>query len=68
LYESIALSGTESGGLITLNEPFVKGMSGGPVLDRYDRVVGVVVGSDLVTYGVAADGPYLASLIAAHSK
>lgn len=68
MYEAIADEASENDSVIKFNSPLVQGQSGGAILDRNDCVVGVTVGSDLETYGLAADGKYLATLIAAHSK
>jgi hypothetical protein len=75
MYESIALEAEEAAGLIQVSEPYIKGMSGGPVLDGSGAVVGVVVGTDSMpgsavgrSFGLAANGEYLAALIAAHSE
>lgn len=62
-YVSISRHGTEKDGLIRLSAPLIGGMSGGPCFDRYNRLVGVGVGST-TTDSVAADGEYLRELVA----
>lgn len=42
---------------------FVKGMSGGPVLDKYGRWFAIVSTSDFATVGIAADGSCLDLLL-----
>ena len=68
MYEAVADVGEEKDGLITFNSPWIQGQSGGPCFDKNNCIVGVIVGSDLKTYGVAADGKYLQELIRAHSN
>ena len=65
-FVSISRTGRANGNLIDLSAPLTGGMSGGPCLDRYNRLVGVGVGST-PTYSVAADGEYLAALIRKYS-
>lgn len=50
-------------GRIMLPTPLVKGMSGGAVFNKYGQVVGVSVGSDFVTTGIAADGVHLRKML-----
>lgn len=68
MYEAVADEAEEKDGLITFNSPWIQGQSGGPCFDKNNCIVGVIVGSDLKTYGVAADGKYLQELIRAHSN
>jgi len=60
---SVSSAARLQGSLLTLNSPFVGGMSGGPTFDRFGRVVGVVVASDRRSYGVSTDGDLLHNLI-----
>lgn len=67
-WETVALGAREHDGIIELDQPFTQGMSGGPVLDRDDNVVGIVVASDMESIGIASDGKTLAVLVAAHLR
>lgn len=63
-YESFTFTAEEKGtGAIKVEAPYMHGMSGGPEFDGRGKIVGVVVGSDLHTYGLAADGKYLQDLM-----
>lgn len=42
---------------------FVGGMSGGPMFDRFGRIVGIVVASDDKSYSLCSDGPALTALV-----
>jgi hypothetical protein len=66
-YVSIARTAKENGSLIELSAPLTGGMSGGCCLDRYNRLVGVGVGSS-ADESVVADGDYLAALVAKYSQ
>ena len=46
-------------GSIVFHTPLVRGMSGGSLFNRRGEIVGVTVGSDLVSRSVAADGLWL---------
>jgi S1-C subfamily serine protease len=61
-YESVAETGTESDSIITFDQPYIGGMSGGPVLNKDGHVVGVGVGSNRKNVSVATDGATLAEL------
>jgi hypothetical protein len=50
--------------LIWCNTPYIGGMSGGALFNRKGELVGVVVASDRVTWGVSVDGPLLHHTIA----
>lgn len=50
-------------GILTMEQAFIKGQSGGPLMDRYGSVVGVVVASDESQWGLCADGPQLHELV-----
>lgn len=50
-------------GLVTVPAPFVGGMSGGALFDKYGNVVAVVVASDFATTGIAADGDNLHRMV-----
>lgn len=74
-YESVALTAREHDNVITLDEPLIKGQSGGPCIDSRGLIVGVAVGSDVPSGGstgqsfaIASDGVYLQELVTAHSK
>lgn len=62
-YESFADEAHEENGAIRLNAPFIQGQSGGAVLDRNGHLVGIIVSSDLRTFGRASDGLHLQKLI-----
>lgn len=58
-------SGVEPGedGLVVFNAPYLQGMSGGAVFDRYGRVVAVIVASDFKKIGIAVDGHRLHQML-----
>lgn len=68
MYEAVADEASEADGLIKFNSPLIGGQSGGAMLDKNGHLVGVSVGSDMTTYGVAADGRFLAGLLDAYTK
>jgi S1-C subfamily serine protease len=53
---------------VFLNAALVPGMSGGPCLDRFGRIVAVDVASDFATLGIAADGPALRDFVNQYRK
>lgn len=67
-YETVCDEAEEKDGLIKFNAPLIGGMSGGALLDNNGHVVGVTVGSDMSTYGVAADGLYLQHVVSKYAR
>lgn len=57
----------ENGELI-ISEPWVHGMSGGAVYDKFGRLVGVVVASNGKNHAVASDGPNLQELLREYAE
>jgi len=63
-----ATTAQQSGHSIVTNSPFVGGMSGGATLDKYGRLVAVVVASDRFTTGISADGDNLHYMLGLFGK
>ena len=68
MYETVATTAVENSDAIHIDEPFIKGMSGGPLLNRNGHIVGVVVASDQQTFGIAANGIALQELVKSFSQ